>query len=211
MAAEAARGWRYYLQEKLLVLFFLGFSGGLPFPLVYSTLSTWLFEAGLEMSTIGAFAWIGFAYVLKFFWSPLVDRLTLPVLTRLFGRRRAWLVLSQIAIGGSLLFLAGMDPAAATTAFAAVAFAVAFSSATQDMAIDAYRIECAGTDMQAPLAAAYQYGYRVAILVGTAGALYIAEFGSWQLAYQSMAACMLIGLAPLILISVAIIVTVRFI
>jgi PAT family beta-lactamase induction signal transducer AmpG len=194
MTTETSPGWRYYLQEKILVLFFLGFSAGLPFPLVYATLTAWLFEAGLEKSTISTFAWVGFAYAFKFLWSPLVDRLTLPLLSRLLGRRRAWLVLSQIAIGAGLFVLAGVDPAAATGAFAFMAVAVAFSSATQDMAIDAYRIECADSDMQAPLAAAYQYGYRVSMIVGGAGALFIAEFGSWQIAYQSMAACMLIGL-----------------
>ena len=195
MATEAPPGWRYYLQDKILALFFLGFSGGLPFPLVYATLTAWLNEAGLQKSTISTFAWVGFAYAFKFLWSPLVDRLSLPLLTRLLGRRRAWLLFAQIAIGLGLFVLAGVDPAAATGAFAAVAVGVAISSATQDMAIDAYRIECADQEMQAPLAAAYQYGYRVAIIVGGAGALYIAEFGSWQIAYQSMAACMLLGLA----------------
>ena len=194
-AAPGQPGWRYYLQEKILVLFFLGFSGGLPFPLVYATLTAWLNEAGLQKSTITTFAWVGFAYAFKFLWSPLVDRLTLPGLTAMLGRRRAWLLLSQLAIGAGLFILAGVDPAAATGAFAFMAVAVAFSSATQDMAIDAYRIECADAEMQAPLAAAYQYGYRVAIIVGGAGALYIAEFGSWQMAYQAMAGCMLIGLA----------------
>ncbi len=193
MTTELAPGWRYYLQEKIFIIFFLGFSGGLPFPLVYATLTAWLSEAGLQKSTISTFAWVGFAYAFKFLWSPLVDRLTLPLLTALLGRRRSWLLLSQTAIGISLLVLSGMDPAAATGAFALVAIAVAFSSATQDMAIDAYRIECAGTEMQAPLAAAYQYGYRISLIVGGAGALYIAEYGSWQLAYQSMAGCMIIG------------------
>lgn len=195
MAIEAPQDWRHYLQDKILALFFLGFSGGLPFPLVYATLTAWLNEAGLQKSTITTFAWVGFAYAFKFLWSPLVDRLPLPLLTRLLGRRRAWLLLAQLAIGAGLFVLAGVDPAAATGAFAAIAVGVAISSATQDMAIDAYRIECADQEMQAPLAAAYQYGYRVAIIVGGAGALYIAEYGSWQIAYQSMAACMLVGLA----------------
>lgn len=189
------RGWRFYLQEKILVLFFLGFSAGLPFPLVYATLTAWLSDAGLQKSTISTFAWIGFAYALKFLWSPLVDRLSLPLLTRWLGRRRSWLFTSQLAIGASLIVLSGIDPAAATGAFALVAIAVAFSSATQDLALDAYRIECAPNEMQGPLAAAYQYGYRVSIIVGGAGALYIADLGSWSLAYKSMAACMLIGLA----------------
>ena len=195
MTTESVAGWRHYLQEKILVIFFLGFSAGLPFPLVYATLTAWLNEAGLQKSTISTFAWVGFAYAFKFLWSPLVDRLTLPVLTRLLGRRRAWLLLAQVAIGAGLLVLSGVDPAAATGAFAAIAVGVAISSATQDMAIDAYRIECAEQDMQALLAAAYQYGYRVAIVVGGAFALYIAQWGSWQIAYQAMAACMLIGLA----------------
>ena len=199
VAARTSRGWRFYLQEKLLVLFFLGFSAGLPFPLVYATLTAWLNEAGLEKSTISTFAWLGFAYAFKFLWSPLVDRLSLPFLTRWLGRRRAWLLLSQVSIAASLVVLSGIDPALATGAFALVAVAVAFSSATQDLALDAYRIECASSEMQAPLAAAYQYGYRVAIIVGGAGALYIAEFGSWALAYQSMAGCMLVGLATTLL------------
>ena len=187
-------GWRYYLQEKLVVLFFLGFSAGLPFALVYSTLTAWLFEAGLEKSTISTFAWVGFAYAFKFLWSPLVDRLTLPVLTSVLGRRRAWMLLSQLAIAGSLFVLSGMDPAGATGAFALVAIAVAVSSATQDMAIDAYRIECADRAMLAPLAAAYQYGYRVALIINGAGALFIAQYGSWELAYRYMAVCMIVGL-----------------
>ena len=188
-------GWQYYLQERILVIFFLGFSAGLPFPLVYSTLTAWLSDAGLEKSTIGTFAWVGFAYVFKFLWSPLVDRLPIPVLTTLMGRRRSWLLLSQLSIGMSLIFLSGVDPANATGAFALVAIAVAFSSATQDMALDAYRIEIASAEMQPVLAAAYQYGYRVSMIVGGAGALYIAEYLSWPTAYKAMAVCMLIGLA----------------
>ena len=191
----ASPGWRYYIQEKVLVIFFLGFSGGLPFPLVYATLTAWLNEAGLEKSTITTFAWVGFAYAFKFLWSPLVDRLTIPVLTRLLGRRRSWLLVAQVAIGVGIYVLAGVDPANATGAFAAIAVGVAISSATQDMAIDAYRIECAGQEMQALLAASYQYGYRISMIIGGAIALYIAQWGSWQTAYQCMAACMLIGLA----------------
>jgi len=192
---EQAQGWRYYLQERILVLFFLGFSAGLPFPLVYATLTAWLSEAGLQKSTISTFAWLGFAYAFKFLWSPLVDHLSLPVLTNWLGRRRAWLLLAQVSIAVSLVVLSDIDPALATGAFALVAVAVAFSSATQDLALDAYRIECAGKELQAPLAASYQYGYRVSMIIGGAGALYIAQYGSWSLAYKCMAACMLIGLA----------------
>ncbi len=193
--SAADRDWRYYLQEKVLVIFFLGFSGGLPFPLVYSTLTAWLNDAGLEKSVITTFAWIGFAYVFKFLWSPLVDRLSLPLLTRVLGRRRAWLLLSQCSIGISLFMLASMQPSLAIWAFALTAVIVAFSSATQDMAIDAYRIEIAPQDMQPVLAAAYQYGYRISMIIGGAIALYIADFVSWEFAYKCMAACMVIGLA----------------
>jgi len=177
----------------VIALFCLGFSAGLPFPLVYSTLTAWLEEAGLERSTISTFAWLGFAYSFKFLWSPLVDTLPIPLLTRLLGRRRAWLLAAQLGIGASLVFLADIDPAHALGAFTGIAVAVALLSATQDIALDAYRIEIAEVEMQGVLAAAYQYGYRIAIAVGTAGALYIAEFGSWSLAYKSMAACMAVG------------------
>jgi len=197
--AGIIRGWRFYLQEKILVIFFLGFSAGLPFPLVYSTLTAWLEEAGLQRSTISTFAWLGFAYSLKFAWSPLVDGLALPFLTRWFGRRRAWLLLSQVGIAISLLFMADLDPAASTAVFASVALAVALCSATQDIAIDAYRIESAGTEMQGVLAAAYQYGYRIALIFSGAGALYLAEFGSWSTSYKAMAMCMSVGVVTALL------------
>lgn len=193
--AEKGPGWRFYLQERVLVLFFLGFSAGLPFPLVYVTLTAWLEEAGMERSMISTFAWLGFAYSLKFAWSPLVDSLRLPLLNRWLGQRRSWLLLAQLSVGAGLLAMSNTDPALATPLFVAFSVMVAFSSATQDVALDAYRIEIAGTDLQPILAASYQYGYRVAQLVGVAGALYIAEFGSWTLAYQSMAIAMGVGVA----------------
>lgn len=194
-ASSESPGWRYYLQEKVVVIFFLGFSAGLPFLLVYSTLSAWLKDAGLQMSTISTFAWLGFAYSLKFVWAPFIDSLPLPFLTRALGRRRSWLLLAQLAIGGALLLMATIDPARAIGVFASVALIVAFSSATQDIVIDAYRIESAEMKMQGLLAAAYQYGYRLAMLVAGAGALYIAQFGSWQLAYTLMSGCMIVGIA----------------
>lgn len=193
------RPWTWYLQEKLVVIFFFGFSGGLPFPLVYATLTYWLNESGIEKSTISTFAWIGFAYALKFLWSPLVDRLHLPILTTLLGRRRSWLLFSQILVTAALVVLSTIDPGKAITGFALVALAVAISSATQDMAIDAYRIECAPAEMQGLLAASYQYGYRIAMIVGGAGALYVADFMSWTIAYQSMAVFMGIGMLTTLL------------
>ena len=184
-----SQGWRYYLQKNVLVIFFLGFSSGLPFPLVYSTLSLWLSQAGVELSTVSTFAWLGFAYSFKFVWAPLVDSLKIPLLTSLLGRRRAWMLVAQLSIGASLLVLAGVDPTENIEVFAFVAVAVALSSATQDIVIDAYRIECAESKMQGVLAAAYQYGYRVAMLVGGAGAIAIAEFAPWSVAYTAMAGC----------------------
>ena len=193
--ATESPGWRYYLQKNVLVIFFLGFSSGLPFPLVYSTLSAWLAGAGVELSTVSTFAWLGFAYSFKFVWAPIVDTLRLPVLTRLLGRRRAWMLLAQLSIGVSLFVLSGLDPTQNIEAFALVAGAVALSSATQDIVIDAYRIEIAESRMQGVLAAAYQYGYRVAMLVGGAAAMAIAEFAPWSTAYMAMAGCMVIGIA----------------
>ncbi len=193
--ATESPGWRYYLQKNVLVIFFLGFSSGLPFPLVYSTLSAWLAGAGVELSTVSTFAWLGFAYSFKFVWAPIVDTLRLPVLTRLLGRRRAWMLLAQLSIGVSLFVLSDLDPTQNIEAFALVAAAVALSSATQDIVIDAYRIESAESRMQGVLAAAYQYGYRVAMLVGGAAAMAIAEFAPWSTAYMAMAGCMVIGIA----------------
>lgn len=187
-------GWRYYLQEKVLVIFFLGFSSGLPFPLVYATLSAWLEEANIERSTISTFAWLGFAYSLKFVWAPVVDSMKVPVLTRLLGRRRGWMLTAQLAVGAALLVMAQIDPVENIEFFALIAFAVAFSSATQDILVDAYRIECAEDEFQGVLAAAYQYGYRISLLISMAGALYLAEFLTWSATYMAMAACMLIGI-----------------
>ena len=178
-AIESKRPWTWYLQEKIVVVFVLGFSGGLPFPLVYATLTYWLNEAGIEKSTISMFAWIGFAYALKFLWSPLVDRLHLPVLTTMFGRRRSWLLFSQVLIAVSLAMLSTIDPVQAISAFAFVALAVAISSATQDMAIDAYRIECAPDEMQGLLAAAYRHHLHWSEFIG--GDVVVTMTNEWQL------------------------------
>jgi PAT family beta-lactamase induction signal transducer AmpG len=191
---EQAPGWRYYLQEKVLVIFFLGFSAGLPLPLVYATLTAWLYETGVPTSTISLFAYLMLAYSFKFVWSPLVDAVGLPVLTRWLGRRRAWLFASQVGLAASLYMLSNVDPSSAMTIFVAIAACVALLSATQDIVLDAYRIEIAPVEMQGVLAASYQYGYRVAIVVSGAGALYLAEFLSWSIAYAVMAACMAVGI-----------------
>ncbi len=192
-SADEIFGWRHLLQKRVLVILLLGFSSGLPFPLVYSTLSAWLAEAGVELSTVSTFAWLGFAYSFKFVWAPIVDSLRLPVLTGLLGRRRAWMLVAQLSVGASLLVLAGVEPKENIGAFALIAFAVAFSSATQDIVIDAYRIECAESRMQGVLAGAYQYGYRIAMLISMAGALALATYAPWSVTYMAMAGCMIIG------------------
>ncbi|MEM7612604.1 MAG: MFS transporter [Pseudomonadota bacterium] len=188
-----------WLRATVITNFFLGFSGGLPFPLVYATLTAWLEEAGLARSTISTFAWIGFAYSLKFLWAPIIDSTRVPLLTRWFGRRRAWLLVAQLGIALSLLALSTMDPALELPIFTLVVLAVALFSATQDIVIDAYRVESDDLKMQGLLAAAYQYGYRLALIFSMAGALYIAEWGSWSLAYQAMAGLMCVGVMTVLL------------
>ena len=203
--------WHVYLEAATLRMFFLGFSAGLPLLLVFGTLSFWLREAGIDRTTIGYLSWVGLAYGFKWVWAPLVDRLPIPVLTRLLGRRRSWLLLSQLTIMVSLTSMAMTDPRVSLMPVVWCALAVAFASATQDIALDAYRIESANTDRQAALAAAYQTGYRLAMIWAGAGALWIAaraevagtavvyQQGAWQTAYLVMAASMLLGVATVLL------------
>ena len=186
--------WRSFLQEKTLVIFFLGFSSGLPLWLVFFTLTAWLYEAELPTSTISKFAFIMFAYSFKFMWSPLVDAVKIPLLTKLLGRRRGWLLVAQLGLAASIATLSQIDPAAATTLFFAVGAMAAWFSATQDIVVDAYRVEIASDEMQGILAASYQYGYRVAGIVSGAGALYLADFYSWELSYLVMAGCVGVGI-----------------
>lgn len=211
---SASSGWfaslKVYAHPRVAGMFFLGFSAGLPLILVLGTLSYWLREAGVDRSTIGYFSWIGLAYGFKWVWSPLVDRLPLPLLTRLFGRRRAWLLLSQLAIAAALVGMAGTDPAQALERMAWCALAVAFASATQDIALDAYRIEAVEQRLQGAMAATYQGGYRIAMIVASAGVLWLAaavdltdtayEHGPWRFAYLVMAACMGVGVLTTLLI-----------
>ena len=192
-------GWRYYLQREILVLFFLGFSAGLPLPLVIMTLTAWLGSVDIQKSTIGLFAWVGFAYALKFLWAPLVDSLPIPLLTRWLGQRRSWLLLGQFGVIVGLIAISNIDPTVSIGFFAMVAVITAVFSATQDIALDAYRIEIADMEMQGVLAGAYQYGYRLAVIVAMAGALYIADFVSWSVSYKVMAACMSVGVITTLL------------
>lgn len=194
---------KVYLEKRVVILFFFGFSAGLPILLVFSTLSFWLREAGVSRASIGFFSWIALAYAFKWIWAPFVDRLALPLLTNWLGRRRAWLLFSQSAIIMSLIGMACSDPQQNLTAFAIFALIVAYSSATQDIVIDAYRIESAPEKFQAAMAAAYMTGYRLAMIMAGAGSLAIAAWASdseayqltaWSTSYFAMAACMLVGI-----------------
>jgi MFS transporter, PAT family, beta-lactamase induction signal transducer AmpG len=178
--------------------------------LVLGTLSFWLSEAGISRATIGHLSWVGLAYGFKFLWSPLVDRLPLPFLTAHLGRRRAWLLLSQICIALSLLGMANTDPVLNLTHTVFFALAVAFASATQDIALDAYRIEAVEIEKQGAMAATYQAGYRLAMITAGAGALWIAaafdpseatyDFHPWKVAYTVMALLMTVGILTTLVI-----------
>lgn len=173
----------------------LGFGSGLPFLLVGGTLSTWLRDTGVALSVIGLISYASFFYVLKFLWAPLIDRYPLPFL----GRRRGWLVFSQVLLMGSLAAMALIGPDGSLGLFVALACVTAFAGATQDTVVDAYRIEIAPVDSQAALAATYIFGYRLALIMSGAMALYLAELLSWKGAYLTMAACVLLPLTAVLL------------
>lgn len=194
-----------YTEGPTLRMLALGFSAGLPLMLVLGTLSFWLREAGIDRSTIGYLTWIGLAYGFKWTWAPLVDRLPIPVMTKALGRRRTWLLLSQIAIVMGLIGMATSDPQVSLMPIVWCAIVVAFGSATQDIALDAYRIEAADLRRQPALAAAYQTGYRLAMIWAGAGVLWLAaraevadvanyQYQAWRAAYLVMAASMSVGL-----------------
>jgi MFS transporter, PAT family, beta-lactamase induction signal transducer AmpG len=189
-----------YAKPRVLGMIFLGFSAGLPFLLVYSTLSTWLRDEGVTRTTIGFFSWIGITYSIKVFWAPVVDRLPLPMLTNILGKRRSWMLIAQICITIGILGMAFTEPATQLRQIAIFALCVAFGSATQDIVIDAYRIEAVDKRLQGAMAATYVLGYRLALLVAGAGPLFIADAYSWQLAYIAMAILMGVGLVTTLVI-----------
>ncbi len=189
-----------YTHPRVIGMLFLGFSAGLPYLLVFSTLSTWLRNDGISLPAIGMFVWVGLLYSIKVCWAPLVDRLPLPLLTAMLGRRRGWILFGQVGIIVGLLGMASLDPRIALGSVALLAVVVAFSSATQDIAIDAWRIEAVEAEKQGAMAATYQLGYRVGMLVAGAGALYLAEFISWNVAYAVMAACMGVGVVTVFVV-----------
>ena len=191
---NTSTGLRTYFTRPLLTVLCLGFSSGLPLALTASTLSAWLFEAHVDKSTIGLFAAVATPYTLKFLWSPLMDSLRFPVLTRLFGRRRGWILGTQFALAASLLLLAAASPALNPWATAAVALLVSFFSASQDIVIDAYRVEILAKEEQGEGAAMVQLGYRLGMIASTAGALYLAESFGWSGTYIAMSALMGVGI-----------------
>jgi PAT family beta-lactamase induction signal transducer AmpG len=201
-----------YTHPRVLAMLFLGFSAGLPLLLIFSTLSIWLSEAGVERSAVTYFSWAALGYSFKFVWAPLVDKLPLPLLEHWLGKRRSWLLLSQFMVISAMLWMAMSDPASTEglryMAYAAVF--LGFSSATQDIVIDAYRIEAAEETLQALMSASYIAGYRIGIIVAGAGALYLASelgtteeayvYSSWQLTYVAMAGTMLVGVITTLMI-----------
>jgi len=203
--------WRVYLQPACRRMLLLGFAAGLPLLLVLGTLSFRLSEAGIERSTIGYLSWVGLVYAFKWLWAPLVDRLSLPVLTRWLGQRRSWLLLAQFLVMAGLVGMAWADPRVALEPLVWCALLVAFGSATQDIALDAFRIESANEAQQAALAASYQTGYRLAMIWAGAGVLWLAaraevpqllgqyQHAAWRTAWLAMAASMLLGVLTVLL------------
>ncbi len=214
---SSRKKWQQTLQvwthPRVITMLFLGFSAGVPILLIFSSLSLWLREAGVSRSAVTFFSWAALGYSFKFVWAPLIDTLPLPFLTRKLGRRRSWLLVAQLAVIAAICLMAMTNPALGEQSLVMMALAavmLGFSSATQDIVIDAYRIECAEKDLQAMLSSTYIAGYRIGMLAAGAGALYLADwFGSskdvynytaWQYSYFGMAAIMLIGVATTLII-----------
>lgn len=201
----AKKSWRsaflIYAQREVRSMVFLGFSAGLPFLLVFSTLSAWLRDEGVERLVIGFFSWVGVTYSIKVFWAPVIDRLPLPFLTGFLGKRRSWMLLAQMGIILGLLGMGSSDSHTQLQQIALLAVWVAFCSATQDVVIDAYRIEAIRPEYQGAMAAAYVLGYRIALLATGAGAFYIADYSSWHMAYFVMAMAMVAGVLTTLLIN----------
>ncbi|MFP4146365.1 MAG: AmpG family muropeptide MFS transporter [Halorhodospira sp.] len=199
-AHDDLTGVRVYLHPRVIGMAFLGFSAGLPLLLVGGTFTAWLQDRGVELATIGFLSWVGIAHSVKVLWAPFVDRLTLPLLGRWIGRRRSWMLLAQATVGSALLGMALTDPGDHLPLVAVFAITAAFGSATQDVAIDAYRVEAVERHRQAAMAATYVFGYRIALLTAGAGALHLATWGDWGVAYASMALLMGVGVITTLIV-----------
>jgi MFS transporter, PAT family, beta-lactamase induction signal transducer AmpG len=182
------------MSRKLIGILLLGFASGLPYMLVFSTLTAWLRDVGISLTEIGFFAWLVLTYSLKFLWAPFVDRYSIPGF-KVFGKRRGWILFSQSLIFLSLFGMSLIDPLNNIQFLALLAFFVAFFGSIQDVAVDALRIEIGEAKEQGNLAASYQLGYRVAILIATSAALIFADIYSWSYVYQSMSLFILVGSA----------------
>lgn len=210
-------GWKSaftaFLDRRALIMLFLGFSAGIPILLIFSSLSLWLGEAGIDKSAVTFFSWAALGYSFKFVWAPLIDELPVPVLTKILGRRRAWLLIAQVLIICAICIMAFSNPALGQSylyQMAVGAVLLGFSAATQDIVIDAYRIELAETQMQTVLASTYNAGYRIGMIVAGAGALFLAAslgtakgnyiYSAWKITYLAMAAVMLVGIITTLVI-----------
>lgn len=208
--AEVSRSWgetlQLFISREIITMLFLGFSAGIPILLIFSSLSLWLGEAGVERSTVTYFSWAALGYSFKFLWAPLVDRLPIPGLTTRLGRRRGWLLFAQMLVIIALIWMGSTNPAIGDFQLTMMAFAtvmLGFSSATQDSVIDAYRIEVVEIDIQSLMASTYIAGYRIGMIVSGAGALVLAQslgttpeaydYSAWQWTYYSMALVMFVG------------------
>ncbi|MES1964889.1 MFS transporter [Psychrobacter sp. AH5] len=201
-----------YLDRRAIIMLFLGFVAGIPILLIFSSLSLWLREAGIDRSVVTMFSWAALGYAFKFIWAPLIDAVPLPILTKLLGRRRSWILVSQLMIIAAICIMASVNPAnqGSLVLMAVGAVLLGFSSATQDIVIDAYRIELAPPSLQAVLSAMYVTGYRLGMIVAGAGALYLADyFGSteafysyeaWRNTYWIMAGVMSVGVITTLII-----------
>ncbi|MEM8645344.1 MAG: MFS transporter [Pseudomonadota bacterium] len=199
---------KVYLEPRVLLILFLGFSAGLPLALSGATLLYWMAELDVDLGLIGLFSLVGTPYTVKFFWAPVVDAWKVPILSRLLGRRRGWLVFSQLLLIVAIIFLGSLDPLQVPWWVALGAFLVALSSATQDIVIDAFRVESLDQDQQAAGMANYVAGYRVGYLASSAGTLILVEYFQrsgvdtsliWNYAYTIMGALILVGLAAVLL------------
>jgi MFS transporter, PAT family, beta-lactamase induction signal transducer AmpG len=218
MTDAVRKSWRetfmLLMDRRIAAMALLGFSAGIPILLIFSTLGIWLREAGVDRSTVTMFSWAALGYSFKFVWAPLVDRLPVPWLTRKLGRRRAWILTAQIFIFAAIAWMGSTNPASGETNLVLMAFAavlLGFSSATQDIVIDAYRIESAHPEVQALMSATYIAGYRVGMIFAGAGALFLADafasslgaynYTAWRNSYYIMASFMLIGMATTLMIA----------
>lgn len=193
--------WKVYTKAKVLVMIPLGFSAGLPFLLVFSTLSAWLADFDVSKTEIGFFSWVGITYSIKVFWAPVIDHLKLPFFSKHMGKRRSWMLFAQLLIASGLVLMSVCEPQSHLFWIAVFALLVAFGSATQDIVIDAFRIEAVEEAYQGAMAASYVLGYRLALLAAGAGAFYVAEFYSWSISYMSMASLMLVGVFTVLLVN----------